>query len=133
MTEYLQRERTLAGNQNAVVARGQLSGAIDQAAIATEQLHNSVRPTQWDFRNNAEPLMNQVAAATNACQTETNDSTSVDTQARRETCQRVLDAAPNFKQQFHALAKNLAHIEEVYQQEHATQKQLAAEADHIVW
>ena len=37
---YVARERQLAGNTNAAVARGQLSVAANQASIQTEQMHN---------------------------------------------------------------------------------------------
>lgn len=130
MNKYLEQERSLSGNPNAAVARGQIDITINQGTIATEQLHNNVQPSQWDFENNAQPLMRQVSTAEKACQADDGTLNGDQPQARRDACGKLLEAVPHFKQQYEALARSFTHLEDVYKQERATQQQLVSEADH---
>lgn len=134
MRENLRKERSLAGNPNAGVARSQISIAINQGSIATDQLHNEVQPTQWDYENNAVPLMKQAAAAETTCrglQNGTGDDLASQTDARNAACKQLLDAGGRFKPKFDAFSQNLKHLEEVYQQEHTAQVQLINDATRL--
>ncbi|MGH9561037.1 MAG: hypothetical protein ACRD3S_06240, partial [Terracidiphilus sp.] len=65
--KYVNRERQLAGNPNAGVARAQLAVAANQASMATGQLHNSLESLRSSFQNDAQPFEVKIANLVQGC------------------------------------------------------------------
>ena len=124
MDAYLDQERKLKSNPNADVARSQISVAINQGAIAADQLHNEIQPTQWDFENNAVAFNKQVVAAKAQC------GRAPDT-SRDSACAKLTQESSRFEDRFGRLAASLKQIEETYQREHRIQDQIVAEAEQL--
>lgn len=132
MQRYLERERELAGNPRASVARSQISVAMVQGPIKTEQLHNQVQPTQWNFENSGAPLMQQIISYQNACdkfRKKISDK-PVDTAAQtlEIACATLQNALMGFKPRYDALSQGFTRAEATYQRERQVQEQLVNEA-----
>lgn len=131
MREYLNRERQLAGNPNSSVARGQISVAISQGSVATDQVHAEIQSVQWDFQANAEPLMKLGTESEQSCRSTADNPVPLEAEAWNSACLRLLDANVLYRQKFDAVARILAHLEEVYQQERKNQDQLVRASQQI--
>jgi len=135
MRGYLDRERKMAGNRNASVARGQIAVTISQGPIATDQLHIDLQQVLWDFQNNATQLKNRVTATEQSChrahRPTPENPVSPGQEQSNAACLRVLDAGAAYRQKFDALARSLAHVEQVYQQELRTQRQIENAANQL--
>lgn len=132
MQRYLERERELAGNPKASVARSQISVAMGQGPIKTERLHNQVQPAQWNFENSGAPLMQQIISHQNACdgfRKKISDK-PVDPAAHtlETACARLQNAAMAFKPRYDALSQDFTRAEATYQRERQAQEQLVTEA-----
>jgi hypothetical protein len=133
MTEYVSRERQLAGNQNATVARGQLSVAASQASINADQLHNSAQSLQSTFQTNVQPIANEATDFERGCRAfvPPGNLTLAQTDARNEACRRLFIAGAPFRQKFEAVLAGLVHLEQVYAQERKVQEGLLESAQQL--
>lgn len=131
MAEYLKRERSLVGMPNAGVARSQISVAMNQGLISTDQLHIRIQPTLWDFQNNAVPLSKQVIEAENACQQGATRTVDPEPANRAAACRRFLASSSVFAPKCNALSEQLGQLEAVYRQEHDSQQRMVQEALRI--
>jgi hypothetical protein len=127
VTEYVARERRLAGNPNAAVSRGQLSVAANQTAIQTEQKHNEIASMESSFEGNIKPRADQATAFEQQCRTVSLNSgnlTTAEIQDVNAACDRLASAVVPFRQRYAATVNGLAHLEQVYQDERGKQQQL---------
>jgi hypothetical protein len=132
--EYVARERQLAGNPNAAVARGQLSVAANQASIQTDQMHYQGESLQSSLETNVKPMADQAAAFEQQCHAVSQNSgnlTPEKVQNVNAACGRLDSAVGPFKQRFSAMSAGLAHLERVYQDEHGKQQQLLQTAQRL--
>lgn len=130
MAQYVDRERQLAGNQNASVARSQLVVAVNQASLMTDQVHNQVVPLGWSLQNNIKPIADALSVLEQHCsQPAPSDETLAGTRDR--ACGRLRDAAVPFREKYSAVGSGLDHLEQVYQAERNKQQQLLGTAESL--
>jgi hypothetical protein len=134
MGAYVERERQLAGNPNAAVARGQLSVAANQAAIQTEQMHNQGEVLQSALETNVKPISDQGVAFEQQCHAVSQNRgnlTPEEVQNVNAACDRLERAVTPFRQQFSAMSAGLSHLEQVYQRERDSQQRLIQESERL--
>ncbi|MGH6875831.1 MAG: hypothetical protein ACREHV_00475 [Rhizomicrobium sp.] len=128
MEKYLERERELAGDPRTFAARSQISVAMEQGPLKTDQIHNQVQPAQWNFANNGGPLMQQIKSYQNACDEirskASDEPVGQAAQAVEATCTTFQSALPPFKARYEAVSQGLARAEATYQRERQVQEQL---------
>ena len=132
--ECVARERRLAGNPNAEVARGQLSVAANQASIRTDQMHYQGESLQSSLETNVKPMADQATAFEQQCRAVSQNSghlTPAEVQNVNAACGRLDSAVGPFRQKFSAISDGLAHLERVYQEEHGKQQQLLQTAQRL--
>jgi hypothetical protein len=113
MDESLGRKRQLAGipDYRAGVSRSQISVAITQGQIATDQIHNQAQPSVWDFQNNVIPFRQKVIRLENLCNI-TWPKKNMDFET---ACDQIEYLAGPFEKKFNALSGGLARLESTYQ------------------
>jgi hypothetical protein len=124
---YVARERQLAGNPNAAVARGQLSAAANQVSSQTDQMHYQGESLQSSLETNVKPVADQATAFEQQCRAVSQNSgnlTPAEIQNVNAACDRLESAVTPFRQKFSAMSDGLAHLEQVYRDEHRKQEQL---------
>ena len=133
VAEYVGRERQLAGNPGAAVARGQLSVAANQTSIATDQLHNEAQALQWSIQTNVQPIAAEATAFEQGCRgvVPPGDLTPAQADARNDACRRLFLADPPFRQKFGAVVAGFADIEQVYARERSAQQELLRSAQRL--
>ena len=134
VTEYVTRERQLAGNPNRGVDRSQLSVAANQASLNTDQMHFQAQSLQSSLESNIAPLLSEETTLEQGCHKDGprgSDLTPVEVEARRSACNRLVDAAPKFHQKYTAVSIGLSHLEEVYKREKDTQGRLLTTAQKL--
>lgn len=134
ISQYVARERDLAGNPNASVARSQLSVAATQTSFLTDQMHYQTQSLESSLQTNVKPLGDDLDALEQRCGEPSSGGGSLSTdqiQARNAACSRLSDAGTPFRQKFNAMASGLAHLEQVYQDEHGKQQQLLQTAEKL--
>lgn len=135
MKTLVARQRQLAGNENAGVARGQLSVAVTQTSLQTDQLHNQGESLQSALEGNIQPLVNESANLEQQCGAATSGAptpfTPEELQNVRNVCDRLNAAVGPFRAKFNAMSSGLAHLEDVYRQEERTQQTLIQESDRM--
>ena len=130
---YVNHERRLEGNSNASVLRGQLDTAANQAAIATDQLHNSALSLQFSLEANAKPLIAKVDHLEQACHVTVTpgDLTAAQNNQRINACQQLSYVVTPFRQKLAVLSSGLAHLEQVYAVERKTQGEMLLSARQL--
>jgi hypothetical protein len=131
---YVARERQLAGNPNAGVARGQLSVAANQASIQTEQMHNQGEALQSSLEADVKPMADESVTLEQQCRTIERSTGSLAPQEIENVkvaCSRLENAVGPFRQKFSAMSAGLAHLEQVYQRERNTQQGLIQESERL--
>jgi hypothetical protein len=134
MAAYVQRERELVGNPNASVTRGQLSVAVTQGSIATDQMHLQGKSLETALQVDVKPIAEKVETLEQGCSTlaaNTDKLSASQNQEDSAACERLTEAATPFRQKYDAMAAGLAHLEQVYQDEHGKQQQLLQEAERL--
>jgi hypothetical protein len=132
MDSYLARERQLAGNPNAAVARGQISVAMSQGMIATDELLNQIRSLESQFQAHAEPLMQAVTATSQSCRwAQLPIYNVIKPGPRASACRDVLDAVPTFTRNFENLRGALQAWEADYSSAHDAQQRLVDSSQAI--
>ena len=132
--EYVARERKLAGNPNAAVARGQLSVAANQASIQTDQMHYQGESLQSSLETNVKPMADQATAFEQQCRAVSHNSgnlTPAEVQNVNAACSRLESAVGPFRQKFSAMSAGLAHLEQIYQRERDSQQRLIQESERL--
>ncbi len=134
MTRCVDRERELAKNQNAGVARSQLVVEANQAVVETNMLHIDVQSSQSDFENYVKPLAGDVIRFDMECRDTVsmpNTLSSTQIEAHAAACRRLSLADGPFKQKYEAMANGLNHLEQVYSHENKTQQLLLKLAEQM--
>jgi len=132
MAQYVDRERQLAGNPNASVARSQLVVAANQASLLTDQLHNQVVPLGWSLQNNVKPIADELSLLEQQCGQPVSTSSDDNLLRTRDTaCGHLRDAGTPFRQKFNAVSSGLANLEQVYQAERDKQQRLIQSAESL--
>ena len=132
--EYVQRERSLAGNSNAEVTRSQLSVAATQASFETDQMHYQTQSLESSLSVDVKPLSDEAAnleAACGAPGATLPNLTPAQTDAHNAACGRLATALPTFRQKCSAMTAGLAHLEQVYSQEKNAQQALLQTAEKL--
>ena len=125
MNGYVERERQLAGNANAFVARTQLAVDANQASIDTSQLHIEQQSFQSSFESNGNPIADEVTDFELRCHTVTpSELTPAEVDAIKAACGRLVNAAPLFREKYKAMVAGLAHLEQAYMNESKAQQAL---------
>jgi hypothetical protein len=131
---FVARERQLAGNPNAAVARGQLSVAANQATIQTEQMHNQGEALQSSLETEVKPMADESVTIEQQCRTlarSTGNLTTQEIENVNAACSRLESAVGPFRQKFSAMSAGLAHLEQVYQRERDSQQRLIQESERL--
>lgn len=127
MTAYIDRERQLAKNPQAGVARGQLFVAATQASIATDQLHNSGELLQSSLQTNIRPIAitaNELEQKCRAVAATLHELTEQQIEVRTAACTRLSLADAPFRLRLNSVSAGLSHLEQVYLQERNSQQKL---------
>lgn len=131
---YVMRERELAGNPNASVARGQLSVAATQASFATDQMHDQGQSLESALQVNVKPIGDKLGTLEEGCRTLAANTDKLSANQNQEdsaACERLTAAAVPFRQKYAAMAAGLAHLDWIYGDEHGKQQQLLQEAERL--
>jgi len=131
VASYVERERQLASNQNASIARSQLYVDANQASFATDQLHNQGEMLQSALESNVKPLADEVSKMGQICAVPTPSLSPAQNEERSASCNRLSGAAPQFRQKFDAMSAGLTHLEQVYQRERNAQQELLRSAQRL--
>jgi hypothetical protein len=133
MNEYLNNERQLAGTANTAVARGQIVVAMNQASIATEQLHNSAISLQSSVQGNVEPVVREANDLEQGCRgvVPPGDLTPNQVEARDAGCRQLFPAVDAFRHKFEAVSRGLSRLEQVYLEERKAQEALLQKAQRV--
>ena len=133
VAQYVNREHQLQGHPNASVVRGQLNVAANQAAIATDQLHNSALSFQFNLEASEKPLTAKVDHLEQACHVAVSpgDLTAAQNDERIDACKQLSLAVTAFRQKLVALSTGLAHLEQVYVTEKSSQQGLIRSAQRL--
>lgn len=133
MTEYVNRERQLAGNRNETVTRGQLAVAVNQESIGTDQLHNSVQSLQSSLRSSVQPISVAATDLEQGCRhaNAPRDLTPAQIEARSAACERLVQAISPYRQKVEALDRGLVRLDQAYTQERKAQEGLLQAAQRL--
>lgn len=134
VSEYVTRERQLAGNANQAVDRSQLDAAAMEASFNTDQMHYQGQALQSSLERDIAPLVNEVTGLEQGCRQSgpvSANLTPAEIEARRGACNRLLNAAPAFYQKYAAMGAGLNHLERVYRREKDSQTRLLAAAQKM--
>jgi hypothetical protein len=134
MQAGLRKERSIVGDGQASVTRGQISVAISQIAIDADQLHNSVQSSQQDFDLKAGQLLQQSKAANRACAEiqASKPNTFGNQKDLVAACTVEATASNAFSGKAAALQAAFTHIEGVWTSEHAAQDDIERSSDQAV-
>ena len=127
----VERERQLAGNPNAAVARSQLSVAANQASFRTEELHNQGKELETVLETNLKPMGDRAKALQEQCRTLSLNPGSPAQQDINSACERLGGTWPTFKEKFNAMVSGLSHLEQVYTREQDKQQHLVQESERL--
>ena len=134
VSEYVTRERQLAGNPNRAVDRSQLDVAANRASLNTDQMHYQGQALQSSLEMDIAPLVNEVTALEQGCRQSGPvgaNLTPAEVDAHQSACNRLLSAAPAFHQKYAGMANGLNHLEAVYKREKGAQARLLSSAEKI--
>jgi hypothetical protein len=133
MTQYLNRERSILGGGSAAVARSQILVAMNQASIATEELHNAANSLESAVRATAQPLSTDGIDLAHGCRATVNsgDLTQDQAESRNAACGQLFPTLDAFQQKLGAMSRGLAHLQQVYQQERRVQAGLLQTAQRL--
>lgn len=128
---YVARERQLANNENASVARGQLSVDANQASLLTDQMHNQGQSLQWSLDSDVRPLVDEAVRLEQQCRSVSSVAGSIDVEEFAKltaACFRLEKAGSAFREKYSAVSAGLAHLEQVYKRERTAQERLLRES-----
>jgi hypothetical protein len=134
VSEFVTRERQLAGNPNRAVDRSQLDVAANRASLNTDQMHYQGQALQSSLETDIAPLVNEVTALERGCRQSGPvhaDLTPAEAEAHQSACNRLLSAAPPFHQKYAAMAAGLNYLEGVYKREKDAQAKLLNDAQRL--
>ncbi|HEY5306401.1 MAG TPA: hypothetical protein VIJ52_07015 [Pseudolabrys sp.] len=126
----LARQRSIYGDGQASVARGQLDVAINQAGVQANQLHLSVQSSYDEFASKSAASGKLIADMIRLCQSATTNIGDEALVARwQATCGKIVTAEPDFHKHVGLLRHRFTQIERVWQEERVKQEGLIRSAD----
>jgi hypothetical protein len=128
MNLYLRKERTLVGIDAASVERGQISVAISQGSIGTDQLRNSAISLQNEFKFNVGPLMESMDIHLLKCR---NLGTFAAYRSVTSACDKLGKESQSFRQKYNLVAQGLIGLENAYQEEHKKQEKIVQISEQL--
>jgi hypothetical protein len=131
MNEYVERERQLASNPNAGVARSQLVVNANQVVLATDRLHMQGAALESTLETNVKPMADYLSVLEQKCSETANGLTAGQADANKAACGCLSDAAVPFREKYNATVAGLAHLEQVYTNESKAQQTLLQTADKL--
>jgi hypothetical protein len=106
----LARQKSIYGGGTAAVARGQITVALNQAAIEANQIHINAQTSYQTFDFNSSQLAREAAEANGWCQGAVPDTLS-------STCAKFLEAQTAFAKRTSALRAAFAELEAAWKAE----------------
>lgn len=135
MRGYLERQRKLPMTNAASYERTQLSLTIGQGILTSDSLHTSVEGRRQAFDSTRSNIMRDVEEVRSRCRTArkpTPEQPVPPDQAEwHSTCVQALELLPSLLAKLDMTASGYQHAEAIYQQEAATQRQIAKTAEDI--
>jgi hypothetical protein len=125
MTQALARERSIYGEGQASVARGQIDVAINQGAGDAEQIHVSVQSAKQAIGAQTRPLLKDTLAASPHCHSAESQQ-SIDMQA---ACLKFREAATKYQKSLDNLEQAFDQAERVWTAERSKQEAIIHAAD----
>jgi len=133
MNEYVNRERQLAGNPDAGVARSQLVVAANQASLVTNQAGISIDALRSSLAVNVQPIIVHLTNLEQACRGKNPPGvfTAEQNAALNAACDRLFRADGPYRQKLEAVTRGLAEVEELYAKERKAQDRLLLTAQQL--
>ena len=133
VSAYVDREKRLAGNPEASVARGQLAVAAYQASLETGDIHNATDTLKSTVQSDVQPLAASATKLKQLCDVipAPNELTQVQESERVDACKNLLPAISQLFKKYEALQAALSRVEDMYVQERDSQRQLLTTADRL--
>jgi hypothetical protein len=129
MSELYQREQKLVGNPDAAVERGQLSVAVSQGELASDQYHIHVQQLESQFRSQIEQLGSAVLAFERECKRL--PLSARDPISWQASCQAFHAAMKQSTAKSRNLRAGSLGLETFYVQEHSAQVDLIRQSEKI--
>ena len=133
--DSVEKERRLAGNPNASVARSQLSIAATQVSYETEQLHYEGQSLESSMAPTTNQLLTDARSYGQVCVTFAStphaNMTREQGEAESAACDRLRGADALFRPKYNAFEGGLTHLEQVYTQEKNAQQALLLTAEKL--
>lgn len=126
MKQYLIRKQQLAriSDPRVAVIRSQISVALSEASIATNQIYYQMQPARWNFQNYAVPLRQKVRQMDNMCDTLSSVVTA-------SACEDFSPLGEIFERKFAAVSDSLTQLDQTYEIERAAQQKIIDVASRI--
>ena len=121
----LTRERSIFGDGQASVARGQIGISINQGGIEAEQLYASLQAAAKDTTEKLQPLVDSANGLVARC---TSDETKSDGRFR-SACEHFFKAGKTFNQNIDNLRAAFNHADKIWVEEHTKQQAIIRAAD----
>lgn len=135
MSEYLDRERNLAGIRQASVERGQISVQVGQGSVAYEQAHVAADWDAAELQNRIKVLSAKESEAENRCRSiapATAQNIAVTgSSGDMQACEKLFEAGAIFRNNVSVISQALDKVDEAYRENLERQKAIVAEADRI--
>jgi len=136
LQDYLNREQRLANNPNAAVVRSQISVAINQGTIATEQAHMQIEGSERDAASKLAARENELQRAEQVCREQPAASSSSTESAgnattRASACAAFYAVREQYRQKIAKLESRFRQMEAAYQHERAVQAQILRVSEQL--
>jgi hypothetical protein len=133
--DSVEKERRLAGNPSASVARSQLSMAATQTSYETDQLHYQGQSLESSMAPITNQLLTDARSYGQVCQTILSaphaNVTQGHAEAETSACDRLVGADALFRPKYNAFEGGLTRLEQVYTQEKSAQQTLLQTAEKL--
>jgi hypothetical protein len=133
--DSVEKERRLAGNADASVARSQLSIAATQASFETDQLHYEGQSLESSMAPTTNQLLADARSYGQVCQSLLSayraNAPQGQSEAEISACHRLVEADTLFRPKYNAFEGGLTHLDQVYTQEKSAQQALLQAAQKL--
>jgi chromosome segregation ATPase len=130
MEEYVNRERQLAEQSKADIARSQLGAALNEGLLATDQLHNSIQSLQQALESDVRPISVEATDLEQDCH-HIPAITLRQGEADIAACDQLSRVDRPFREKLNAMTRGLAHLDDVYKRERNIQENLLQAAGRL--
>lgn len=132
MQAGLNKQLSIRGDNDAAVARWQISVDIQQAEIGASQLHDEINSARQQFEGKSAPILTKLATAVPGCRSvvgQTISTTGVadaDVAAWKAKCAQILESAKAFQARVESTRKAFDQTAAVWDKEHGQQTQIVS-------